>query len=105
MECILETEARGGGLEEIIPLVSGERVLKAWETGDVNAAIDGALRQVGRPVLTSAAALAIGFLVLAFVPWKSLASFGLVSVVAISASLLADLLVLPALLRLGRGTR
>jgi len=38
VECILETEAKGGGLEEIIPLVSGERVLKAWETGDVNAA-------------------------------------------------------------------
>ena len=27
VECILETEAKGGGLEEIIPLVSGERVL------------------------------------------------------------------------------
>ena len=38
VECILETEAKGGGLDEIIPLVSGERVLKAWETGDVNAA-------------------------------------------------------------------
>jgi predicted RND superfamily exporter protein len=33
-----------------------------------------------------------------FVPWKSLASFGAVSVLAIAASLLADLLVLPALL-------
>ena len=30
--------SNAGGLEEIIPLVSGERVLKAWETGDVNAA-------------------------------------------------------------------
>jgi nitronate monooxygenase len=38
VECILAAEAKGGGLEEIIPLVSGERVLKAWETGDVNAA-------------------------------------------------------------------
>jgi nitronate monooxygenase len=38
VECILETEAKGGGLEEIIPLVSGERVLKASHTGDVNAA-------------------------------------------------------------------
>ncbi|MCG6911308.1 MAG: nitronate monooxygenase [Deltaproteobacteria bacterium] len=36
--CVLETEAKGGGLEAIIPLISGERVLKAWETGDVNAA-------------------------------------------------------------------
>lgn len=38
VECILETEARGGGLEEIIPLVAGENVLKAWDTGDVNSA-------------------------------------------------------------------
>ena len=38
VECVLETEAKGGGLEEIIPLISGERVQKAWETGDVSAA-------------------------------------------------------------------
>jgi nitronate monooxygenase len=38
VECVLQTEAKGGGLAEIIPLVSGERVRQAWETGDVNAA-------------------------------------------------------------------
>ncbi|MEN8246335.1 MAG: nitronate monooxygenase [Thermodesulfobacteriota bacterium] len=38
VECVLETEAKGGGLEEIIPLISGEKVRKAWETGDVDAA-------------------------------------------------------------------
>lgn len=38
VESVLETEAKGGGLEEIIPLISGERCLKAWETGDVDAA-------------------------------------------------------------------
>ena len=38
VECVLETEAKGGGLEAIIPLISGERVQKAWETGDVDAA-------------------------------------------------------------------
>jgi len=38
VECVLETEARGGGLEEIIPLISGEKCKTAWQTGDVNAA-------------------------------------------------------------------
>jgi nitronate monooxygenase len=38
VECVLETEAKGGGLDKIIPLISGERCQKAWETGDVEAA-------------------------------------------------------------------
>ncbi|MBN2224901.1 MAG: nitronate monooxygenase [Deltaproteobacteria bacterium] len=32
---ILAVEAKGGGLEELIPLMSGERINKSWETGDV----------------------------------------------------------------------
>jgi nitronate monooxygenase len=32
---VLEVEARHGGLEEIISLISGERIQKAWESGDV----------------------------------------------------------------------
>jgi predicted RND superfamily exporter protein len=90
----------GLGVDEALHLLSAYRSRRDAGVSRDDA-IDAALRQVGRPVLTSAAALAIGFLALAFVPWKSLASFGFVSVVAISASLLADLLVLPALLRLG----
>lgn len=35
---ILEIEQRGGGFEELFPLLSGERMSKAWEEGDVNAA-------------------------------------------------------------------
>lgn len=38
VECILEAERKGGGLDEIIPYVSGQRVKDAWETGDVDAA-------------------------------------------------------------------
>jgi hypothetical protein len=87
----------GLGVDEALHLLSAYRRLR--EGGlEREAAIERALREVGRPLLTSAAALGLGFLVLVFVPWKSLASFGAVSVVAIAASLLADLLVLPALL-------
>jgi len=43
---VLEVERRSGGLEEIIPLISGERSQKAWENGDV----DGAPFAVGQSV-------------------------------------------------------
>ena len=34
-EAVLESEARGASLEEIFPLLSGQRSKEAWETGDV----------------------------------------------------------------------
>ncbi len=43
---VLEVEARHGGLEEIIPLISGERSEKAWVNGDV----DGAPFAVGQSI-------------------------------------------------------
>ena len=35
---VLEVEATGGGLEKLIPLISGQRVRDAWEFGDVDSA-------------------------------------------------------------------
>ena len=87
----------GLGVDEALHLLSAYRRLRAAGQAS-GAAIEESIREVGRPLLTSALALGAGFLVLVFVPWKSLASFGSVSVVAILASLLADLFVLPALL-------
>jgi len=87
----------GLGVDEALHLLSAYR--RRRDDGLArDAAIDAALREVGPALLTSAAALGAGFLVLVFVPWKSLASFGAVTAVAIAASLLADLLLLPALL-------
>jgi predicted RND superfamily exporter protein len=87
----------GLGVDEALHLLSAYR--RQREHGLArDAAIDTALREVGPALLTSAVALGAGFLVLVFVPWKSLASFGAVSALAIAASLLADLLLLPALL-------
>jgi nitronate monooxygenase len=43
---VLEVESRHGGLEEIIPLISGKRSEKAWENGDV----DGAPFAVGQSI-------------------------------------------------------
>ena len=35
---VIAIEERGGGLEELIPLMSGTRIKEAWETGNVNLA-------------------------------------------------------------------
>jgi nitronate monooxygenase len=35
-EEVLAVEATGGGLEKLIPLIAGERVKKAWESGNVD---------------------------------------------------------------------
>jgi len=35
---VLAVEAKGGGLDQIIPLISGEKVSEAWKTGDVDIA-------------------------------------------------------------------
>jgi nitronate monooxygenase len=43
---VLEVESRQGGLEEIIPLISGKRSEKAWENGDV----DGVPLAVGQSI-------------------------------------------------------
>jgi NAD(P)H-dependent flavin oxidoreductase YrpB (nitropropane dioxygenase family) len=37
-EEVLAVEAKGGGLENLIPLIAGERIKKAWESGDVDSA-------------------------------------------------------------------
>jgi nitronate monooxygenase len=36
LEEVMAIEARCGGLDELIPLLSGQRVKQAWETGDVD---------------------------------------------------------------------
>jgi predicted RND superfamily exporter protein len=97
----------GLGVDEALHLLSGYQRFRA--TGLAREpAMDASLREVGRALFTTAGALAAGFLVLFFVPWKSLSSFGLVTGVAVGASLLADLLLLPAVMgsrRVGLGEK
>jgi len=61
------------------------------------AAIQGSVLHVGQAVLTTSVALSLGFLVLTLSSWQSIASFGLLSGVAILGALAADLWILPAL--------
>jgi predicted RND superfamily exporter protein len=60
-------------------------------------AIRAAVLHVGRAVVTTSLALALGFFVLTLSSWESVASFGFLSGVAILGAMLADLFVLPAL--------
>jgi predicted RND superfamily exporter protein len=64
---------------------------------DPSAAIQRAMREVGAAVITASFALSIGFAAMSFSQWQSVASFGLLSGIAILVALLADLIVLPAL--------
>ena len=61
-------------------------------------AIKESVLHVGRALITTSIALALGFLVLLLSPWKSIEAFGVVAAIAILAALLAVLIVLPALI-------
>ncbi len=56
------------------------------------------MAHVGRALVTTSVALSLGFCTLLVSPWSSVASFGLVSAIAILGALVADLVVLPALI-------
>lgn len=65
---------------------------------DALAALRGAIAGVGEAVITTSAALALGFLSLVTSPFASIVSLGLLGSLTIVAATLADLLVLPALI-------
>jgi hypothetical protein len=54
------------------------------------------LRTVGRSAISTAVALSLGFFALTLSSWQSIASFGLLSGIAILAALLAELFLLPS---------
>jgi hypothetical protein len=61
-------------------------------------AIATTMRRSGRAIVTNSLALALGFFALTLSSWQSIASFGLLSGIAILVALAAELLVLPALI-------
>ena len=56
------------------------------------------LEEVGRPISITTTALCLGFSVFAFSSFQPLVSFGLLSAVTLVICLIADLVLLPALL-------
>jgi uncharacterized protein len=67
-------------------------------------AMEYAVHHVGRAVVTTSVALALGFSSLAISSWKSIADFGALAAAAILCALVAVLLVLPALVAVMPGS-
>ncbi len=63
-----------------------------------NRAIRAAIHQSGRAIVTTSAALSLGFLTLMASAWETISSFGLFICLAILGALASTLLVLPALI-------
>ncbi len=76
-------------------LIQYRRKRKTGE--DAEGAMAGAVLHVGRAVVTTSVALSLGFFVLTLSSWASVASFGFLSGIAILGAMVADLVVLPAL--------
>ncbi len=86
----------GVAVDDIIHLLDAFR--RRRRSGvSASAAMRGAATHVGRALVTTSIALAVGFAALALSPWQTVANFGLVSAIAILAALVSTLLVLPAL--------
>ncbi len=69
---------------------------------DLGAVVDASVREVGRPILVTSAVLVAGFWSLLFASFQPNIYFGLLAGVTILMALLADLILLPAILRLVR---
>ena len=70
--------------------------------GDSALAVDRALATVGRPILITSLVLILGFWTLLFASFQPNIHFGLLSGAAVLAALVADLVVVPAALRVFR---
>ncbi len=87
----------GVAVDDAIHLIAAYRRERAigLRPGEATAA---ALARTGRALVTTSVALVAGFSALALSPWKSIASFGVISALALGSALAAALLLLPAAL-------
>ena len=86
----------GIAVDDSIHLICAYRELRSagWTASE---AISRAVVRVGRALIITSIALSIGFFSLLLSSWQSLAVFGFLSGVAILSSLVADLVLLPAI--------
>jgi predicted RND superfamily exporter protein len=87
----------GIGVDDSIHILS--RYKQQRDSGqNANAAIKDAVLHTGRAVITTSAALSLGFMTLMLSAWQSISSFGFFISVGILGALVSSLLVLPALI-------
>jgi predicted RND superfamily exporter protein len=90
----------GVAVDDAIHLLA--QMQKRRQRGDpLASAMHGAARHVGRAVVTTSCALALGFSSLGLSSWQTISHFGALSALAVLGALCAVLLVLPALVSLG----
>lgn len=94
----------GIGVDDAVHLLVQHQRLHA-QGAERAEAVRAAVVTVGRPVVTTSVALALGFLALMISPWQTVASFGFFVALGILLALVADLLVLPALVGEAPGLR
>ena len=90
----------GIAIDDTVHLLTGYRRRLAAGCPPV-AAIRAAVLHVGRAVVSTSLALSLGLFVLTLSSWESVASFGFLSGVAILIALVADLVILPAVIAAG----
>ena len=100
MAAVLLGLAVDDALHIVVPFYSRRTAASSAAT-----ALEAAVRSRGRALCTTSLALGVGFFALALSPWQSIASFGVVSGIGILAALVANLVVLPALLVAAESTR
>lgn len=95
--------ALGFVVDDTVHMLTRYRTLDAASAAVSLGAVATAVREAGRPILASSAALAAGFWILLFASFQPAAHFGLLSGVVVLLALAFDVLVLPAVLRVWRG--
>jgi predicted RND superfamily exporter protein len=94
--------AIGVGVDDAIHFLIQFR--KQWGTGkqDIQMAIRNTMNITGRPIVLTTLAIDGGLLILAFGMFKPIVYFGLMVIITLSAACLGTVLVLPAVLSIGR---
>lgn len=72
------------------------------ETSDMRQALGATIREVGQAIIFTSLILVFGFMILVTSTHQGMANFGVLIGIAMASALLADLLLLPALLKLFR---
>ncbi|MCP4908107.1 MAG: MMPL family transporter [bacterium] len=91
----------GIAVDDTIHFITHYRAF-ALETGDVRRAIAATISEVGQAITFTSVILVLGFMVLVTSNHQGIAHFGILIGISLATALLADLLLLPALLQLCR---
>jgi uncharacterized protein len=97
--------AIGVGVDDAIHFLIQFRRQWAKGTLDIRTAVTRTMNITGRPIVLTTLAIDGGLIVLGFGVFKPIVYFGLMVIITLSAACLGTVLVLPAVLSVGRGKR